>query len=76
MPSEEEKLAAYRSEVRRLPLLTSTEEREALTRARHGDDSARKRVVEGHLELTASSPCVSLRSGCAGWTPSRRRTSS
>jgi DNA-directed RNA polymerase sigma subunit (sigma70/sigma32) len=53
MPSEDEKLAVYLSEVRQLPLLTFTEEREGLQRAREGDESARRRVIEGHLELAA-----------------------
>lgn len=53
MPSEEQNLADYLSEVRQFPLLTLTAEREGLKRAREGDEPARKRVIEGHLELTA-----------------------
>lgn len=34
-------------------MLTITEEREGLKRGREGDESARRRVMEGHLELTA-----------------------
>ena len=52
MPSDEENLALYLSEVRKLPLLPPSEEREALKRAREGDEAARRRVIEGYLELT------------------------
>lgn len=51
MASDEENLALYLSEVRSLPLLTLTEERDVLKRAREGDEAARRRVIEGYLEL-------------------------
>ena len=53
MPSDGDLLALYLAEIRQYPLLTLTEEREGLKRAREGDEPARKRVVEGHVELTA-----------------------
>lgn len=52
VPSDEENLALYLAEVRKLPLLTPAEERDALKRAREGDEAARRRVIEGYLELT------------------------
>ena len=53
MASDDEHLADYLEKVRQTPLLTSGEERESLKRAREGDESARKRVIEGYLEVTA-----------------------
>jgi DNA-directed RNA polymerase sigma subunit (sigma70/sigma32) len=51
--SENKHLADYLEKVRQIPLLTSGEERESLKRAREGDESARRRVIEGYLEVTA-----------------------
>lgn len=73
MSSEDDQLADYLAAVRQFPRLTHTEERDLLKRAREGDNSARKRVIEGHLELTA---VLALRpTGCATSTPSRKPTS-
>jgi DNA-directed RNA polymerase sigma subunit (sigma70/sigma32) len=51
--SEDELLATYLHEVRELPVLSPSEERDLLTRGRNGDEAARKRVIEGYLELIA-----------------------
>src|SRR5437016_2392508 len=53
MASEDEDVAAYLSEVQQIPLLSLLEERDGLKSGREGDELARKRVIEGHLELTA-----------------------
>src|SRR5438309_10068136 len=55
MASDDELLAAYLRDVRDLPVLGQGEEGDALARSRTrpGDQRARKRLIEGHLELTA-----------------------
>ena len=55
MASDDELLAAYLREVRELPVLGQGEEGDALARSRTraGDETARRRLIEGYLELTA-----------------------
>jgi len=51
MASDDELLAAYLRDVRDLPVLGQSEEGDALarTRTRPGDETARRRLIEGYL---------------------------
>jgi DNA-directed RNA polymerase sigma subunit (sigma70/sigma32) len=51
--SDDEHLGDYLEKVREIPLLAPGEERECLKRAREGDESARRRLIESYLEVTA-----------------------
>ena len=53
MSSDDDHLVNYLEKVRQIPLLASRDEAVTLKRAREGDESARKRVIEGYLEVTA-----------------------
>jgi DNA-directed RNA polymerase sigma subunit (sigma70/sigma32) len=53
MTADDEHLAEYLNEVGGLHRLSSDDEREELVRAREGDQVARRRVIEGNLEVTA-----------------------
>lgn len=53
MGADDEALAKYLAEVRGLPLLFAVDEADLLTASRRGDDSARKRLLEGHLVIAA-----------------------
>jgi hypothetical protein len=51
--TDDHALGEYLSEVRGLPLLARQREDELLPRARAGDESAKRELVEGYLELSA-----------------------
>lgn len=53
MGADDEALAKYLAEVRGLPLLFAVDEADLLNASRSGDESARKRLLEGHLEVVA-----------------------
>lgn len=53
MKDDEESLATYLAEVRRLPVLTAENESLLLAATRDGSEETKKRLVEGYLELVA-----------------------
>src|SRR6202035_4382290 len=53
MAVDDENLATYLRDVRNLKWLQGNEVHDVLTASREGDETARRRAVEGHLELTA-----------------------
>jgi len=53
MATDNEHVADYLNEVGRLPRLSPGDERQELLRAAEGDHDARKRVIEGNLEVAA-----------------------
>lgn len=75
MSSDDDHLVNYLEKVRQIPLLASRDEAVTLKRAREGDESARKRVIEGYLEVTALLALDWRQIGCALLTPSRKETS-
>lgn len=53
MGADDETLAKYLAEVRGPPLLFAVDEPNLLTASRSGDETARTRLLEGHLEVAA-----------------------
>jgi len=53
MTTDDEHLAEYLNEVGRLPRLSPGDEPQLLLRGAEGDHDARKRVIEGNLEVAA-----------------------
>jgi len=53
MATDDEHLAEYLNEVGRFPRLSPGDEQQELLRAAEGDHDARKRVIEGNLEVAA-----------------------